>query len=159
MDPSNYRPISITPTVSKIIESAIKKQVSTYLIDNDLVSGNQFAYLSGRSAQTALHSIIHPIIKNIGQGHVNAICTLDMDKGFDTISHNILLHKLSFYGFDGNSMNFFTSSLSNRCQKVKYGSLVSKENSVELVFLMVQFGPNFIYYICERLFLLFYCIR
>ena len=55
-----------------------------------------------------------------------------MAKGFDTISHNILLHKVSFYGFDSNSINFFTSYLSNRCQKVKCGSLISKENSIEI---------------------------
>ena len=71
---------------------------------------------------------------------------MDMAKGFDTISHNILLHKVSFYGFDGNSMNFFTSYLSNRCQKVKCGSLISKENSVEIDLILGGFFrhiPNF----------------
>ena len=72
------------------------------------------------------------LLKNRDQGHINAICTLDKAKGFDTISHNILLHKLSFYGFDSNSINFFISYLNNRCQKVKCGSLISKENSVEI---------------------------
>ena len=62
-DISNYRPISITPIISKILEAAIKKQITKYLINNDLISMKQFAYMPGRSIQTALHSVLDNIAK------------------------------------------------------------------------------------------------
>ena len=98
-DMSNYRPISITPIISKILEAAIKEQITKYLINNNLISMKQFAYMPGRSTQTALHSDLDNIAKNIDSGYINAVCTLDMAKGFDTLSHDILLYKLAFLWF------------------------------------------------------------
>ena len=131
-DPSNYRPISITSTISKIFESAIKKQVIEYLKVNNLISSHQSAYLSGRSKQTALHTVVDELSKNIDHGYISVICAVDMAKGFDTICHNVLLHKLSFYGFNQNSVNFFRSYLSNRCQKVKLDNGISSDMPIKI---------------------------
>ena len=57
-DPSNYRPISVLPTISKIFESVVKVQICDYLESNSLISSKQYAYLKGRSTQTALHSVV-----------------------------------------------------------------------------------------------------
>ena len=124
-DMSNYRPISITQIISKILEAAIKEQITKYLINNDLISMKQFAYMPGRSTQSALHSVLDNIDKNIDFGYINAVCTLDMAKGFDTLSHDILLYKLAFYGFDTASVDFFKSYLSDRSQQVKCNSQIS----------------------------------
>ena len=124
-DMSNYRPISITPIISKILEAAIKEQITKYLINNDLISMKQFAYMPGRSTQSALHSVLDNIDKNIDFGYINAVCTLDMAKGFDTLSHDILLYKLAFYGFDTASVDFFKSYLSDRSQQLKCNSQIS----------------------------------
>ena len=128
-DPTNYRPtcISVTSTLSKIFESAINKQLLEYLNLNNIITSDQSAYLSGRSTQTALHSIVNYLSYNIDKGYVTALCALDMAKSFDTISHKILLHKLSFYGFSTLSCSFFKSYLTGRYQKVKGHTSFSDE--------------------------------
>jgi hypothetical protein len=131
-DPSNYRPISITPIISKIFESSIKEQMIQYFEENNFISNQQSAYLSGRSTLTALHTIVDDLIENIDKGYVNAVCALDMAKGFDTINHKILLHKLAFYGFDDLAIAFFNSYLSGRLQKVKGNKSISSELPINI---------------------------
>ena len=126
-DPSNYRPISITTTISKLFESIVKNQLSDYFANNNLFSPNQSAFLKGRSTQTALHSFTDYLAANINKGYVSAVCTLDMAKGFDCINHEILLNKLAFYGLDLTSVNWFKSYLTDRVQKVKYDGVSSSE--------------------------------
>ena len=106
-EPTNYRPISITSTISKIFESAINIQITNYLKVHNIITSHQSAYLSGRYTQTALHAIINYLTNSIDDGYIAA---LDMAKGFDTVSHKILLHKLSFYGFSTFCCNFFKSN-------------------------------------------------
>ena len=124
-DPSNYRPISITTTISKLFESIVKNQLSDYFANNNLFSPNQSAFLKGRSTQTALHSFTDYLASNINKGYVSAVCTLDMAKSFDCINHEILLNKLAFYGLDLTSVNWFKSYLTDRMQKVKYDGVSS----------------------------------
>ena len=53
---------------------------------------------------------------NLDKGNITALCLLDLTKGFDTFSHEIVLHKLDKYGITGNALKLFTSYLSNRVQ-------------------------------------------
>ena len=61
----------------------------------------------------------------MNDGSVSAVCALDMAKGFDTITHRLLLHKLSYYGFDHSAVTWFESYLSRRTQIVKGLNTVS----------------------------------
>ena len=73
----------------------INIQITNYLNVNNIITSYQSAYLLGRSTQTALHAIINYLTNSIDDaGHITALCALDMAKGFDTVSHKILLHKL-----------------------------------------------------------------
>ena len=131
-EPTNYRPISITSTISKIFESAINIQITNYLIVNNIITSHQSAYLSGRSTQTALHAIINYLTNSIDDGYITDLCALDMAKGFNTVSHKILLHKLSFYGFSTLCCNFFKSYLTDRSQKVKGFTSFSNELPINI---------------------------
>ena len=68
-DPGNYRPISVTATLSKIIEKYVKTQLISHLQTNNLLSPYQSAYLKNHSTQTALHHLIDTCINNIDQGY------------------------------------------------------------------------------------------
>ena len=118
-DPSNYRPISITSTISKIFESAIKVQIMQYFQDHSIITPHQSAYLHGRSTQTALHSVIDTLSSNMNDGSVSAVFAMDMAKGFDTIPHRLLLHKLSYYGF-GHLVQVLLIEKNTNCQRVQY---------------------------------------
>ena len=65
-------------------------------------------------------------------GEVTALCTFDIAKGFDTISHSILLHKLAFYGCDPSSLNWFKSYLTGRTQTVKCNNHLSSELQISI---------------------------
>ena len=116
---TNYRPISILPTLSKFLESAMKEQVVTYLSDNKLICDEQSTCPPGPSTQTSLHCITDPWNSAFDSEQIVATCSLNLAKGFDTISHHIFLTKLKLYGFSPSACWWFTSYLSHRTQKVK----------------------------------------
>ena len=91
-----------------------------------LLSEHQSAYLKGKSTITALHNIVNEWLKNINNGLINAVCALDLSKGFDSLSHNILLYKLAKYGIQDKALNWFRSYLQNRKQHVKCNGNLSK---------------------------------
>ena len=93
-DSSNFRPLSVVPTVTEIFGKCIKSQFLAFLADNNLLCPQQFAYLKNHSTATALHSLADKWLDNINNKQVNRICHLDLSKGFDTVNIDILLHKL-----------------------------------------------------------------
>ena len=112
----------ITPIVSNLFESAVKEQLVDYCQTNDIISPKQSAYIRNCSTQTALHTIINDLAINIDEGKINTVCSLDIAKGFDTISPSVLLHKMRFYGFNGHSLTWFKSYLSGPTQIFKSNS-------------------------------------
>jgi hypothetical protein len=129
-DPSNYRPLSVVPTVVKIFEKAVKCQLIDYLESNNLLSPSQSAYMKNRSTQTALHQIVDECMNNIDKNYANIICCLDLSKGFDTLNHEILLSKMSKYGINGRNIEWFKSYLVNRTQIVRNNSDTSSLHTV-----------------------------
>ena len=62
---SNYRPISVISSISKILEKTVKTQLINYLKRNNLIESNQFAYIKGKSTQLALHTMTERWLENI----------------------------------------------------------------------------------------------
>ena len=89
--PKNYRPISITHTISKIFEKIIFKQLTEYLNSNSLLSDFQFGFRKGRSTSDALICLTEKLYKNLENKDSSALLLLDFTKAFDTIDHDILL--------------------------------------------------------------------
>ena len=116
---SNYRPISLLLTLSKILEKIVYKRTYCFLSDNDQLYQSQYGFRKKHSCEHAIAELLGKILKSHEKKeHVIAIF-LDLSKAFDTLDHNILFKKLEIYGIRGVALSWFKSYLSNRCMRVK----------------------------------------
>ena len=125
-DNNNFRPISILPAVSKILEKAVHQQQMTYVEGNNLLSENQFGYRSMRSSELATAIFTDAIRKAADNGLITGAVLLDLSKAFDTLGHDQLLQKLRSYGIKGMALQWFTDYLFQRSQIVKLGQECSR---------------------------------
>lgn len=122
---SNYRPISILPTMSKILEKIINKQLVNYLESHNLLAKNQYGFRKKRSATDAVYDLVDCIVRKLDDGKKCITIFLDLAKAFDTVSTHILLRKLEQMGIRGLPLQLLKSYLSNRYQSVKIGNVIS----------------------------------
>ena len=116
---SNYRPISLLTTISKILEKVVYKQVYKFLTESSQLYDNQYGFRSNHSCEHAISQTVGNLLKNL-ENKKNSICVLlDLSKAFDTIEHSIMLEKLDLYGICGTTLSWFRSYLSDRCLRVK----------------------------------------
>jgi len=116
---SNYRPISILSVMSKVFEKLMYDRLICFLDNNDVLTTNQFGFRKHHSTSDAILQFLNDAYLSLeNNSHFVTVC-LDLSKAFDTVSHNILLQKLSLVGVRGLSSQWFTSYLSNRLQYVR----------------------------------------
>lgn len=129
-DPSNYRPLSILPIVSKIFERSATNQLVQYLEDNHLLTTIQHAYRKGHSTQTCLSEIVNYIYKENDKGNIVGIASLDLSKAFDSINHSLLLQKLINLGLGESTLTWCKSYLTGRTQQTKFKNFTSTTETV-----------------------------
>ena len=129
-DIANYRPISILPTLSKVYERAASNQIINYLESQKKLSKCQHAYRSMHSTLTCLVEVLNHIYKMIDQKRCIAVASLDLSKAFDSISHTLILHKLSKLGIGEECLNWIKSYLKDRKQRTKFKNFTSTEETV-----------------------------
>jgi retron-type reverse transcriptase len=127
---SNYRPISLISSVSKVFERIISDRLRRFLDETNFFSPWQFGFRPGVGTQEAINKLTNSIICNLEKGEKCITVFLDLAKAFDTISHKILLKKLEVAGVRGLSQRFFESYLSGRNQSVKIGDKLSKPEKI-----------------------------
>ena len=129
-DISNYRPISILPTLSKVFERAATDQLVEHLEKNNLLSNHQHAYRKSHSTKTCLFEVVNYLYRLIDQKKYTAIVSLDLSKAFDSINHSLILKKLSKMNLSENTLLWVESYLTNRKQRTKFQSFISDEKTV-----------------------------
>ena len=115
-DVNNFRPISILPVLSKILEKIVCNQLLRYLEDNNCLSNSQHGFRPRLSTESALTVITDAIYNNIDNKKISLLTLCDLSKAFDSVSHDILLRKCSNLNID---CFWFKSYLCNRTQAVK----------------------------------------
>ena len=128
----NLRPISNLQYVSKLIERAVFEQMNNHMMQFGLYPVLQSAYRKGHSTETIFLKIQNDILLNMDKQNVTLLVFLDLNTAFDTVDHNILIsHLQSSFGIKGNVLNWFSSYLSNRTQRVTLSGCVSESFSLE----------------------------
>ena len=125
-DPTNYRPISILPTISKIFEKHINKHLMGFLNKYDLIHKNQSGFRPKHSCQTALIKLIDQWMSCIDKGDIVGTLFLDFRKAFDLIDHSILIKKLSIYKFRDSTLKLFASYVMDRHQVMESNTGTSR---------------------------------
>ena len=96
-DPSNYRPISLLPIISKIIERIVHDQIYIFLSENSILYNYQSGFRKNHSTNLCLSFLTDKILKGFDEGLLTGMILIDLQKAFDTINHEILLQKTSSY--------------------------------------------------------------
>lgn len=114
----NYRPVSLTPTVCKLMESIIKRKLMLHMESNNLFSVHQHGFRGGHSCVTQLLEVIELWTKALDNGENIDVIYLDFRKAFDTVPFERLIIKLQAYGICGNMLEWIRSFLEDRQQRV-----------------------------------------
>ena len=113
-DPSNYRPISLLPSISKIIERVIHDQTNAFLSGEDISYNYQSDFRGNHSTNLCLSFLTDKVLKGFGEGLLTGMILIDLQKAFDTIDHEILLQKREAIKFSESTIKWFKSYLSER---------------------------------------------
>ena len=151
---TNYRPISLLLTLSKILEKIVYKRTVKFLDSNNIIYNSQYGFRKKHSCTDAVMELCTEILK-ARENNLNTISVfLDLSKAFDTLDPKILLSKLEIYGMRGTVLDWFESYLTNRRLRVK--CKVASENRTQFSELYdVEFGTPQGFCLGPLLFLIF----
>ena len=127
---NNYRPISLLPCFSKILEIMIYKRLLNYLNKICLLSEHQFGFRRNHSTNFALIDLINKITTALDNKEFAIGVFLDLSKAFDTVDHSLLLQKLEFYGIRGIALEWFKNCVTQRYQCVRYNNEISEKQEI-----------------------------
>ena len=127
---SNYRPISLLSTISKILEKIVYSRVYEFMDRTGQLYENQYGFRAKHSCEHAIGQVLGSILKGLENNFYSACVLLDLSKAFDTIEHQILLNKLEMYGIRGIPLNWFKSYLTGRTLRVKCSTVCSGSATV-----------------------------
>lgn len=121
----NYRPVSLTCVLCKVLESIIRDNIIRHFIKNNLFSSKQFGFIKGRSTVTQLLEILDKWTDWLESGGQIDVIYTDLEKAFDKVCHKLLIHKLKSYNLNSQVVEWITSFLSNRKQRIRLNNSFS----------------------------------
>ena len=122
-DINNYRPISLLPILSKVLEKIVAQQLTTYLEANKLLSNSQYGFRPKLSTESALTTVTNKLYTNMDNKKISLITLCDLSKAFDSVHHEILMQKLAKVKVDS---FWFRHYVLDRTQSVKINTTLSK---------------------------------
>ena len=125
---TNFRPISVLPTVSKLFERIMDKQIVAYI--TPFLSSLLCGFRKGYNAQHALVRLLEKFKISLDEGGKAGAVLMDLSKAFDCIRHDLLIAKLHAYGFSREALTLINNYLTNRQQRVKVNGSFSSWKSV-----------------------------
>ena len=141
-DINNYQPISILPVLSKILEKYIHDSLMEFLNCFNLLYATQSGFRPGHSCETALVGMINRWLRAVNEDSMAGVVMADFKKAFDLVDHNLLLKKLKHYRLSDvlkklkhyrlsdETLNWFSSYLLGKKQKVSIGNFLSEDENI-----------------------------
>ena len=128
--PNNYRPVSLTCILCKLMEKIVRKKIIEHLENNNLISSKQHGFVTGRSCVTQLLDVLDIWTKTLDEGGTVDAIYMDFQKAFDSVPHRRLIAKVKAHGIEGNTLNWITDFLQDRSQKVIINGISSSVKTV-----------------------------
>ena len=126
----NYRPVSLTCVVCKVMEKLVRKALMDHLEENDIVTREQHGFVSGRSCIAHLLEVMDSWTEVVNEGGSVDVIYTDFQKAFDSVPHHRLMRKVSACGIRGKLLRWINDFLANRTQRVVINGEKSQEGNV-----------------------------
>ena len=117
---TNYRPISVLPSFSKLLERVVYNRILEYINKFNILCSNQYGFRKNHSTSLALIDFYDKVSSALDRREFAVGIFLDHSKAFDTVNHEILFEKLEHYGIRGIALDWVKSYFSDRFQFVDY---------------------------------------
>ena len=127
---TNYRPISLLPVFSKLLERVVHDQSANFFDENNVIDDHQFGFRKRHSCSDCVLKFVHDVHKNLLKNNYTMSIHADLSKAFDTLIRKNLFVKLEHYGIRGDSLRWFVNYFSDRKQYVRMGS--DRSNNYDL---------------------------
>jgi len=115
---NNYRPVSLTSQIGKVMESILRDALLHHLDRHNLIRNSQHGFRKGYSCASNLLAFLESVTASLDELHNVDTVYFDLAKAFDTVPHQRLLTKLEAHGIDGLLINWIKAWLSDRWQRV-----------------------------------------
>jgi len=129
-DVKNYRPISLLPILSKVMETIVNRSITRHLEEHQILSKNQYGFRQGLSTQDVLTLLCHRWSSVASEGGATRVVAVDIAGAFDRVSHAGVLHKCQQYGITGQLHAWLTDYLADRQIQVTVGGRSSQPHSI-----------------------------
>ena len=118
------------PTISKILERVVKNQLQTHLDGNNIITNSQFRFRRNHSTGMCISSMLNYLYEQIDIGQLGGVIYIDLKKAFDTVSHKIMLRKLSSIGLSHDRIDWSQSYLAGRSQVTRVSGKSSSSRPI-----------------------------